>query len=115
MFRFIRKASHDKGPPACPELDQLLHIYFGQDFDLWGNTIEELVGCYKRDSPVKDHQALLEEIARFRQTHSQDLDAAFHSAYPNETNPAGWGHTTDSFLTEVERLLRDPGTIAPPE
>jgi len=101
--------------PIYPELDQLLHIYFGQDFDLWGNTIEELVGCYKRDSPVKDHQILLEEIARFRQAHPQDLDAAFHSAYPNETNPAGWGHTTDSFLTEVERLLSDPGTIAPPE
>jgi hypothetical protein len=71
-----------------------MHIYFGQDFDLWGNTVEELVGCYKRDSPVEDHQTLRDEIARFRQAHPQDLDTAFMNAYPNEIDPSGWGYTT---------------------
>ena len=109
MFRFIRTASRKKGPPAYPEIDQLLHVYFGEDFDIWGNTIEELVGCYKRDSPIGDHQALLDEIASFRQAHPNDLDTAFLASYKNFFNPPLWGHTTDSFLTEVDRLLREPG------
>jgi hypothetical protein len=112
MFRFIRTASREKKPPAYPELDQLLHVYFGEDFDLWGHTVEELVGCYKRDSPVSDHQILRDEIARFRQAHPNDLDEAFLDAYKNFFNPPPWNHTTDSFLTELDHLLREPN--APP-
>jgi hypothetical protein len=103
-----------KKPVAYPELDQLLHVYFGQDFDIWGHTIEELVGCYKRDSPVADHQALRDEIARFRQAHLDDLDEAFLASYKNFFNPPLWNPTTDSFLTEVDRLLRQPGTAPSP-
>jgi hypothetical protein len=102
-----------KNSPLYPELDQLLHVYFGEDFDIWGQTIEELVGCYKRDSPVKDHQTLREEIARFRQAHPHDLDAAFLAAYEYYIDPPLWGHTTDSFLKEVDRLLREPGRTPP--
>ena len=101
-------------PPAYPELDQSLHVYFGEDFDIWGNTIEELVGCYKRDSPVSDRQILRDEIARFRQAHTNNLDEAFLDSYKNFFNPPLWKHTTDSFLTEVDRLLREPGTVPPP-
>jgi hypothetical protein len=115
MFRFIRMANREKKPPVYPQIDQLLHVYFGQDYDIWGNTIEEIVGCYKRDSPIEFQQALLDEIARFRQAHPHDLDAAFLAAYEYDFDPPLWKHTTDSFLTELDRLLRDPGTIAPPE
>jgi hypothetical protein len=104
-----------KKPPAYPQLDLLLGAYFGEDFELAGNTIEEIVGCYKGDSPIEFQQALRNEIVRFRQAHPHDLDAAFLAAYKYDFNPPLWKHTTDSFLTEVDRLLRDPGTIAPPE
>jgi hypothetical protein len=113
MFRFIRTASHDKGPSAYPALDHLLHAYFGEDFDIWGNTVEEIVGCYMRESPVEHHRALREEIARFRQAHPNDLDEAFLDAYKNFFNPPLWKHTTDSFFTEVDRLLRKQGTAPP--
>ena len=98
--------------PAYPELDQLLHVYFGEDFDMWGNTVQDLVGCYKRDSPVEDHHALRDEIARFRLAHPTDLDEAFLASYKNFFNPPLWNHTTDSFLTEVDRLLREQ--VPPP-
>jgi len=113
MFRYIRRASHDKRPPAYPALDHLLHAYFGEDFDLSGNTVEEIVGCYMGESSVEHHRALREEIARFRQAHPHDLDAAFLAAYEYDFDPPLWGHTTDSFLTEVDRLLREPGTTPP--
>jgi hypothetical protein len=100
---------------AYPALDHLLHAYFGEDFDLSGNTVEEIVGCYKGESPLEHHRALREEIARFRQAHPNDLDDAFLGFYKNFFNPPLWNHTTDSFLTEVDRLLRDPGVTAPPE
>jgi hypothetical protein len=91
-----------------PELDHLLHGYFNQDYDLWGNTIEEIVDCYKRETAADVHRALRDEITRFIRAHPQDLDAAFLKAYPNEVDPSGWGHTTVSFLVEVDRLMREP-------
>jgi hypothetical protein len=94
---------------AYPELDHLLHAYFNEDFDLWGHTIEEIVGCYKRESPAEGQHALCDEITRFMRAHRADLDAAFLKAYPNEVDPSGWGHTTASFLAELDRLLREPG------
>lgn len=108
MFRFIRTASHDKRPPAYPALDHLLHAYFGEDSDLSGNTVEEIVNCYKGGSSVEHHRALRDEIARFRQAHPHDLDAASLAAYKYDFNPPLWKHTTDSFLTELDRLLREP-------
>ena len=99
-------------PPAYPALDHLLRAYFGEDFDLSGNTVEEIVGCYKGGSPVEHHRALREEIARFRQAHPHDLDAAFLASYEYYLDPPLWGHTTDSFLTEVDRLLREQ--VPPP-
>jgi hypothetical protein len=113
MFRFIRMASHDKRPPAYPALDHLLHAYFGEDFDLSGNTVEAIVDCYMEESPVEHHRALREEIARFRLAHPNELDDAFLGSYKNFFNPPLWRHTTDSFLTEVDRLLREPGATPP--
>lgn len=91
-----------------PQLDQLFGAYLNQDFSYWGNTIAEVVRCYKRDHPREDHLEMLAEIEQFEQTHREDMDAAFESAYGFDFCPRLWGHTAASFLTELRSLLKRP-------
>ncbi|WP_368623468.1 contact-dependent growth inhibition system immunity protein [Paraburkholderia sp. BR13444] len=92
---------------SYPELNQLFGVYLNQDFDIWGETIPDIVACYKRDSPVADHQSMLAEIERFEKEHQHDLDVAFDQMYGHEFSPVPWGHTTASFLEELKRLLSE--------
>jgi CdiI immunity protein len=48
--------------PLYPELNQLFGVYLSEDFSYWGSTIEEIVGCYKRDSSQECVKNILVEI-----------------------------------------------------
>lgn len=93
-----------------PELDQLFGAYFNQDFALWGDTIEEIVAAYNEGTPSPQCEALRNEIDRFIASHSADLDKAFAERYGFDFSPEPWGHTTLSFLREVQRLIADGGS-----
>ncbi|HEY2024818.1 contact-dependent growth inhibition system immunity protein [Paraburkholderia sp.] len=86
-------------------LDQLIGVYFNEDSDYWGNTIEELVrACTSRCTPEMI-RAKVADIDRFKSDHAENLDAAFVEAFGRQFNPTLWGHTTASFLDELKRLL----------
>jgi len=84
---------------------ELFGAYFNQDFDLSGNTIPEIVACYKRDAPREYRQELINEIDSFMNEHPGDLDSAFERDYNSGFYPKLWGHTIASFLAELKRLL----------
>ncbi|MBN3804307.1 hypothetical protein GXB81_14785 [Paraburkholderia sp. Ac-20336] len=88
-----------------PRMHELFGAYFNQDFDLWGNTIPEIISCYKRDSPRDYHYEMIKEINLFMDEHPVDLDSAFEKNYNNGFYPKLWGHTTASFLNELKWLL----------
>jgi hypothetical protein len=90
-----------------PELDQLFGAYFNQDFELWGETIEQIVAAYMDGATMDRREALLKEIDSFTQDHPGDLDAAFSARYGFDFDPAPWGHTTLSFLQRLQQLLRE--------
>jgi len=92
---------HDK----YPELSAFIHNYFGEDAELWGNTIEGIFALYRSESEPAAHSALESEIDAFRRDHPRDLDASFKAAYGFFFDPAPWRHTTASFLDELKRLL----------
>ncbi|SMG59387.1 contact-dependent growth inhibition system immunity protein [Paraburkholderia susongensis] len=89
-----------------PEMDHIFAIYFGQDFDLFGETVPEIVACYKKDSPYH-YEKLLRELGAFRQEHPNDLDSAFEKDYGRDFDPKLWGYTTASFFDELKRLLSE--------
>src|SRR4051812_44972799 len=89
-----------------PELDQMFGAYFNQDFDLWGDTIEEIVASYKDGTSRQQREGLLEEIDRFVGEYPDDLDAQLSARYGYDFDPVPWGHTARSFLDEVQRILR---------
>ncbi|WP_084170397.1 contact-dependent growth inhibition system immunity protein [Paraburkholderia ferrariae] len=88
-----------------PELSNFIQIYFGEDFALWGNTIEEILALYRSESDPASRSILRNEIDRFCRDNSRDLDASFEAAYGLFLDPTLWGHTTASFLDEIRRFL----------
>ena len=88
-----------------PRMKAIFNIHFSQDHDLWGNTIEEIIACYKRDSPREWHFELIHEIDSFMSAHAADLDIAYNRDYGSHFDPQLWGHTSTSFLEALKRML----------
>ncbi|MFT4064979.1 contact-dependent growth inhibition system immunity protein [Paraburkholderia sp.] len=86
-------------------LDQLIGVYFNEDFDYWGNTIEELVRACASASTPEMINATVAEIDQFKSDHAGNLDAAFEENFGRQFDPTLWGHTAESFLDELKRLL----------
>ncbi|WP_206999977.1 contact-dependent growth inhibition system immunity protein [Trinickia mobilis] len=93
--------------PGYPELNHLFGVYLNQDFDIWGDSLRDIIDCYKRNSPTEDQKSMLIEIDTFKKAHPTDLDEAFDAMYGHEFWPVPWGYTTDSFLEELKRLLQE--------
>ncbi|MCC8395494.1 hypothetical protein LJ656_23175 [Paraburkholderia sp. MMS20-SJTR3] len=88
-----------------PAMNHLFGTYFGQDFDLFGETVPEIVACYRKHSPHSYADAI-REIESFRKQHPDDLEAAFNP-FRRGFRPEGWGYTIASFLDEVQRGLNE--------
>ncbi|WP_175923721.1 contact-dependent growth inhibition system immunity protein [Burkholderia latens] len=87
------------------ELDQFISIYFGEDFDLFENTIPEIVANYIGCSTPSDREKLISQIDTFLARHPNDLSEAFDDAWIPQFSVRLWGHTARSFLDEIKDLL----------
>ena len=88
-------------------LAQIIIGYFNEDFDLFGQTVEEIVACYKRDFPLSMQKSAIAEIDKFKNDNSGNFDFALRKEFGNQFNPKLWGYTVDSFLDELKRLLQE--------
>jgi hypothetical protein len=91
-----------------PEFLTLFGGYLGQDYYLWGNTIDEILARYKEDSSQEDIRALLEEVKRFTNEHPSDLEEAFEEAYGFHFSPKLWDCTAATFFEELKKFLDSP-------
>lgn len=87
-----------------PELDQLFWAYFNEDFDLSGDTIEEIATCYRRDVDQKRILQACTEMNMFMRRHETDAEVAFSTRW-GSFDPKLWGHTVASFFEELRRIL----------
>jgi hypothetical protein len=85
------------------ELDSLIAIYFGQDYDLFGSgeSVEAQIDAWIADTSPSLRQSLIGEIEEFTQE-CDDLENDFESRYSAEFSIELWGMTSADFL----RLLR---------
>ncbi|MFT4067187.1 contact-dependent growth inhibition system immunity protein [Paraburkholderia sp.] len=90
-----------------PNLDLLIHGYFNQDFDLWGDNVQEIISCFKEENDQTLHTLITGEIDRFKRDHSANLDEYFEEKYGFYVDPEPWGYTIASFLDELKRLLSE--------
>ncbi len=89
---------------AYPEMQQFV-MYFGQDYSIWGETIEAIVKSFKNDCSAEVISLLLDEMRRLIKNHPNDLDYVFDLLSEGDFDVSLWGHTAKSFLVKVEHLM----------
>jgi len=90
-----------------PHLTGLIHARFHEDFDLFGDSVEELISSCTEKMPRSMIDAIQSDIDAFMVDHPGTLESAFDERFGSQFDPALWGYTTASFLEEVTRLLRE--------
>lgn len=90
--------------PRYPEIETLLGGWFNQDFDLNGDTIDEIVTAYRKVTPLPQQRALVNEIGQFLAANN-DIDAAFVEEFKPDISATAFASTTRDFLQEIAALL----------
>ncbi|MDF0604183.1 contact-dependent growth inhibition system immunity protein [Neisseriaceae bacterium TC5R-5] len=90
-----------------PYLYLLFGWYLMQDYDLFGNTLEEIVASYKsRQLTPETSKAAIQEVNDFISRHPNDLDEYFNALYGFTFDPVLWGYKdTVTFFAHLKTLL----------
>ncbi len=87
-----------------PQLETLMGGWFHQDFDVNGDTLDEIIAAYRRVTPVDQQRSLATEIERFL-GEARDVDSEFQRRFNPDVSPTGFAPTTRQFLTSIAALL----------
>ena len=79
-------------------LDHLIGAYLNQDYELSGDTIEEVVQCFLNSEHQDAARGLAEDCRRFLADQAEP-EKEFEQIYGADFTPRLWGVTTVSFLT----------------
>jgi len=90
------------------ELDSLIAIYFGQDFDLFGSgkNVEAQIDAWIADTSPSLRHTLIDNIEEFTQE-CDDLENDFESRYGKEFSIELWGMTPADFLSLLRKMVFD--------
>lgn len=80
--------------------------HFGEDFDLFGETVEEIVASCKQDLSADFIRNVILQIDEFKAENKENTDVAFVKTFGELGHVNMWGHTPASFLDELKRLLQ---------
>ncbi|HGH4667716.1 TPA: contact-dependent growth inhibition system immunity protein [Enterobacter cloacae] len=81
-------------------LDHLMGAYFNQDYDLFGETIEEVMEEYLKCEGPENAKGLIEDCNNFI-NRTDDVELEFLNLYKFDFNPSLWGITAKQFLTMI--------------
>jgi CdiI immunity protein len=91
---------------SFPYLDALVGGWFHQDFDLEGDTLEEVVAAFKKSSPSEDWLGTKADIKRFLRTREEhEINADFVRLFQPGVDPVAWSGSTQNWLTAIYNLL----------
>ena len=87
-------------------LDSLIGGWFHQDFDLSGNTLEEIIAAYKKVHGPEDRSGTRADIEKFLREHSEgDITEEFVRRFQPGVDPQAWGMSTRDWLLRIRDLL----------
>ncbi len=93
-----------------PALAHLLDGWFHQDYDINGDTLEEILPHFIRAQHTEDLRRTLRDIDRFLEKHGDSdrtLSDAVEAVFDPEVVIEGWdGMTTRQWLERVKDLIR---------
>lgn len=94
------------GSQHYPRLQDFIHGWFHQDFDIEGD-VPEIVRKHAAAVTASEREALRAEIRAFLSTEDGDANAAFIRVFTPDIDPAGWGMSARQWLEWICRLLTD--------
>jgi hypothetical protein len=96
---------------SYPELETLMGGWFHQDFDLNGETLEEVIAAYRAVTPGVQQRALAAEIEGYLDEEG-DVERDFQLRFNPDVSPTGFAPSTRAFLQRIAALLSE-GAGAP--
>ncbi|NHB95841.1 contact-dependent growth inhibition system immunity protein [Photorhabdus stackebrandtii] len=87
-------------------IDDLILTYFHQDYQLFGETIDEIIDDYLNCQYPITIISLIREIRIFI-SNSDDVEKDFDSLNYNEFVPELWETTALDFLNHVSKLAQE--------
>jgi len=97
------------GEKEFPHLWTLMGGMFHQHFDIFGNTLEEIIGSFKQDTDPEVWAQTRRDIERFLSERPGDKNLAedFERMFAPQVITEGWdGMTTRQWLIRVSELLQ---------
>ena len=87
-------------------LGHFLGGWFHQDFDIEGETWEEVVDAYLRSATTHDAAAVARDVDAFLADAGPGADEAFARVFRPDVEPAGFGLTPSGWLVALAARLR---------
>jgi hypothetical protein len=97
--------SHTKRQQLFPELAAFMGGYFHQDFDINGDTLEEVVAAFVVDSDGRLRRLLIDDIDAFLGTGDDGMEERFQEYFRPDIIPTGFRPTTREFLLAIRGEL----------
>lgn len=88
-----------------PRLAHLMRSQFHQDYDIEGDTLEEIMASYQAVTPEETQQELAAEIETFLAT-SPDVDREFEEKFSPQVETSVLAAGTRDFLERIASQLR---------
>jgi CdiI immunity protein len=86
-------------------LASFLASWFHQDFDIAGNSVEEIVGAFKKTASTKQISEIRADIDRFLADHGDAAEAAFERNFDLDVEPTGFAPSAVLFLRAIDTSL----------
>ena len=91
-------------------LASFLRSWFHQDFDISGNTVEEIVSAFKKISRRAEVNNVRLDIKNFLEDCGNALDYEFDKTFDLDIDPTGFSPTVKDFLETIHESLGEPAT-----
>lgn len=84
----------------------LIRVFFGQDYDLFGETVEEVLDSYLETENQKTAEKVCKEAENLLSLNDEALTEEFETISQGEFYPEPWGETVRTFLEKIKSHLR---------
>jgi hypothetical protein len=84
-----------------PHLDRFLNGYMHQDWRLFGDTVEDVVRAYARDSGSNDVILLQSEVELLLKQEGPNIEDSYLKLYPNSVRPSAWKTSVEDWLRRI--------------
>ncbi len=95
-------------PEPYRHLTAFLQSCFHQDFDLVGDTVEEIVIATKQSATRDDMEAIVAEIAAFLASPLPNRAVQFEQLFDLDIDPLGFAPSVEDFFGAITRVLTTP-------